>query len=90
METRRDVFVIAATNRPDMIDAAMLRPGRLDKLLYVPLPDPSARLGILQTCGRKTPFGPDVDLIKISSDPRCDGYRFVKRCLLCCIEMLLR
>ena len=35
---RREVFVIAATNRVDMIDSAMLRPGRLDKLLYVPLP----------------------------------------------------
>jgi ribosome biogenesis ATPase len=39
-ESRRLVFVVAATNRPDIIDAAMLRPGRLEKLLYVPLPSP--------------------------------------------------
>jgi ribosome biogenesis ATPase len=44
LEERRDVFVIAATNRPDIIDPAMLRPGRLDKLLYVPLPTKEDRL----------------------------------------------
>ena len=38
MDTRKDVYIIAATNRPDIIDSAILRPGRLDKLLYVPLP----------------------------------------------------
>jgi ribosome biogenesis ATPase len=43
LDERRDVFVIAATNRPDIIDPAMLRPGRLDKLLYVPLPSKSER-----------------------------------------------
>lgn len=44
LEERRDVFVIAATNRPDIIDPAMLRPGRLDKLLYVPLPNKDERV----------------------------------------------
>lgn len=43
LDERRDVFVIAATNRPDIIDSAMLRPGRLDKLLYVPLPTKEER-----------------------------------------------
>lgn len=43
LEERGDVFIIAATNRPDIIDPAMLRPGRLDKLLYVPLPTKSDR-----------------------------------------------
>jgi ribosome biogenesis ATPase len=47
LEERRGVFVIAATNRPDIIDPAMLRPGRLDKLLYVPLPTKEDRLQIL-------------------------------------------
>jgi ribosome biogenesis ATPase len=47
LDERRDVFVIAATNRPDIIDPAMLRPGRLDKLLYVPLPTNEDRLSIL-------------------------------------------
>ncbi|RLN13978.1 hypothetical protein BBO99_00008128 [Phytophthora kernoviae] len=49
LDGRRNVFVIAATNRPDIIDPAMLRPGRLDKLLYVPLPQASERLQILKT-----------------------------------------
>lgn len=44
LEDRKGVFVIAATNRPDIIDPAMLRPGRLDKLLYVPLPTQGDRL----------------------------------------------
>ena len=38
LEARKNVFVVAATNRPELIDQAMLRPGRLDRLLYVPLP----------------------------------------------------
>merc|ERR1712166_1521534 len=68
------VFVIAATNRPDIIDPAMLRPGRLDKLLYVPLPTPSDRLDILKTACRKVPLSKDVDLQKIAYDDQCTGY----------------
>ena len=41
------MYVIAATNRPDMIDSAMLRPGRLDKLLYVPMPTKTDQIAIL-------------------------------------------
>lgn len=62
LEERRDVFVIAATNRPDIIDPAMLRPGRLDKLLYVPLPSEQDRLSILKTVTRKLPVSKKVDL----------------------------
>lgn len=54
------VYVVAATNRPDMIDPALLRPGRLDKVLYVPLPPPDGRASILAAAGRKCPMAPGV------------------------------
>ncbi|KAJ9473024.1 putative AAA domain-containing protein C16E9.10c [Diplonema papillatum] len=73
VEGRDQVFVIAATNRVDMIDPAMLRPGRFDKVLYVPLPDKSQRESVLRTLCRKTPLHPDVDLRKIALDSRCTG-----------------
>jgi len=66
MNPRRQVFVIAATNRPDLIDAAMLRPGRFDKLLYVPLPDETGRHAILQTGLRGMPLDSRVDLRAVS------------------------
>jgi ribosome biogenesis ATPase len=71
LDSRKDVFVVAATNRPDIIDPAMLRPGRLDKLLYVPLPSAVERQAILQTLLRKTPVSKDVDISAIASDARC-------------------
>lgn len=71
---RKQVFLIAATNRPDMIDPAMLRPGRLDKLVYVPLPDEAGRCSILRTLLRGVRVGDDVDIDKISSDSRCNGF----------------
>ncbi|KAJ1728843.1 Ribosome biogenesis ATPase rix7 [Coemansia sp. Benny D160-2] len=74
MESRKRVYVIAATNRPDIIDPAMLRPGRLDKLLYIELPTPSERADILSTLSKKTPLGDDVDLGSIASDERCTGF----------------
>ena len=52
LNDRKGVFVIGATNRPDMIDPAMLRPGRLDKTLYIELPTPEERLEILKTLVR--------------------------------------
>ncbi|RKP39579.1 P-loop containing nucleoside triphosphate hydrolase protein, partial [Dimargaris cristalligena] len=74
METRKQVFIIAATNRPDMIDPAMLRPGRLDKLLYVELPTAPERLEILRTLTRKTPMEPGrVDLEAVAHHPSCEG-----------------
>lgn len=75
MSSRGGVFVIAATNRPDIIDPAMLRPGRLDRVLYVDLPNLQEREEILRTVTRTTPLDEDVDLAKLAADPRCDGFR---------------
>ena len=66
--------MVAATNRPDMIDSAMLRPGRLDKQLMVELPTPEERVLILQTVTRTTPLEPDVDLTIIAHDERCRNF----------------
>ncbi|KAF9195447.1 hypothetical protein BGZ51_000021 [Haplosporangium sp. Z 767] len=74
MENRSAVYVIAATNRPDIIDPAMLRPGRLDKLLYVQLPTMEERLDILQTLSKKTPLGPNVNMAMVASDERCENF----------------
>jgi len=74
MENRAAVYVIAATNRPDIIDPAMLRPGRLDKLLYVQLPTKEERLDILYTLSRKTPLGPDIDMKAVAFDRRCENF----------------
>ena len=51
------LLVIAATNRPDIIDPAVLRPGRLDQLIYIPLPDYDSRLSIFKANLRKSPLG---------------------------------
>lgn len=59
---KKNVFVIGATNRPDIIDAALMRPGRLDQLIYIPLPDYESRLSILKSVLRKSPVNKDVDL----------------------------
>jgi ribosome biogenesis ATPase len=74
LDSRRSVFVIAATNRPELIDPAMLRPGRLDKLLYVPLPSPDDRYSILQALSATVNIASDVNLHTIAHDPRANGY----------------
>lgn len=73
LSPRKQVFVIGATNRPDILDPAMVRPGRLDKLLYVDLPTPSERIEILRALTKKTPLSKDVNLELIGKDPGCDG-----------------
>ncbi|XP_012921974.1 nuclear valosin-containing protein-like isoform X2 [Heterocephalus glaber] len=77
LETRQQVFIMAATNRPDIIDPAILRPGRLDKTLFVGLPPPADRLAILKTItknGTKPPLDADVNLEAVAGDLRCDCY----------------
>lgn len=65
-EALRDVVVVGATNRPDMIDPALLRPGRLERLVYVPPPDASGRADILRANAKHVPFAEDVDLEAIA------------------------
>lgn len=67
MTSKKNVFVIGATNRPEQLDPALCRPGRLDSLIYVPLPDEPGRLGILKAQLRKTPVSSDIDLGYIAS-----------------------
>merc|ERR1711892_281978 len=62
MGSKKNVFIIGATNRPDIIDPAILRPGRLDQLIYIPLPDDGSRMAILKSNLRKSPVSKDVDL----------------------------
>jgi transitional endoplasmic reticulum ATPase len=68
----RDVVVLGATNRPDLIDPALLRPGRLEKLVFVDPPDTEARREILRTAGKSIPLSDDVDLDALAGE--LDGY----------------
>lgn len=68
----RDVVVLGATNRPDLIDPALLRPGRLERLVFVEPPDAAARREILRTAGKSVPLSADVDLDEVAAG--LDGY----------------
>jgi transitional endoplasmic reticulum ATPase len=68
----RRVTIIAATNRPDLLDPALLRPGRFDKLIYVPPPDFKARLEIFKVHTRKMPLSEDVNIEELAK--LADGY----------------
>jgi transitional endoplasmic reticulum ATPase len=72
IEPLRDVVVLGATNRPDLIDPALLRPGRLEKLVFVEPPDAEARREILRTAGKSIPLSDDVDLDALAGD--LEGY----------------
>lgn len=72
IENMEGIVVIGSTNRPDIIDAALLRPGRFDRLVYIPSPDKESRLKILQVHTRKMPLADDVDLKRIAD--RLENY----------------
>ena len=72
LEELQKVFVLAATNRPELVDPALLRPGRFDRILQVPVPDKGARLEILKLNTANNPLAPDVDLARIAE--KTEGY----------------
>ena len=72
IEPLRDVVVLGATNRPELIDPALLRPGRLERLVFVQPPDAAARREILRTAGKSVPLSAEVDLDELAAD--LDGY----------------
>jgi transitional endoplasmic reticulum ATPase len=64
---KKNVFIIGATNRPDIIDTALIRPGRLDQLIYIPMPDYESRLAILSANLRNSPVSKDVNLAYLAA-----------------------
>ncbi|MER5606828.1 AAA family ATPase [Micromonospora tulbaghiae] len=72
VEALRNVVVVGATNRPELVDPALLRPGRLERLVYVPPPDGPARAEILRASARDVPLAPDVDLDALGAE--LDGF----------------
>jgi transitional endoplasmic reticulum ATPase len=72
IEGLQNVVVVGATNRPDLIDPALLRPGRMGRLVFVPPPDAEARAAILRAASKRTPLGPGVDLDAVAAET--DGY----------------
>lgn len=76
MSTKKNVFIIGATNRPDIIDPAILRPGRLDQLIYIPLPDEKSRVAILKANLRKSPVA------KVGSAP------WLLLAWVCCVPLV--
>ncbi|KAK2580628.1 hypothetical protein KPH14_007738 [Odynerus spinipes] len=77
VESRQGVFLMAASNRPDIIDPAVLRPGRLDKILYVGLPTAADRVDILRALtknGTKPKLAADINLEEVGYNDKCDGF----------------
>merc|ERR1740139_1376714 len=78
---KKNVFFIGATNRPELLDEALLRPGRLDQLIYIPLPDLPARRGILESTLKKAPIAPNVSLAFVAE--LTDGFSGADLAELC-------
>jgi AAA family ATPase len=76
-----NVTVVAATNRPDIIDSALLRPGRIDRILYVSPPDEASRIKIMQIQTKKMPLNPDVDFNSLNQ--KMEGFSGAECVALC-------
>ena len=66
MGSGKTLFIIGATNRPDILDPGIMRPGRLDQLIYIPLPDRASRVSIFKANLRKSPIGDDISLDELA------------------------
>merc|ERR1719348_1182099 len=81
VEGLQGVTVVAATNRPDMMDTALLRPGRLDRVVFVPLPDLDTRMKVIAVHTRKIPISKDLNLEMIAR--RTEGYSGAEIAAVC-------
>ena len=81
VEELKEVFVIGATNRPDLLDPALLRPGRLEKHLYIPPPDEAARKAILTTYLKdlESVLDPDVHIDELAAKTRSLSEQILRR-----------
>ncbi|XP_059628830.1 cell division cycle protein 48 homolog isoform X2 [Cornus florida] len=85
ISTNKMVFVIGATNRHDLIEPALLRPGRFDQLIYITLPDEESRYQIFKACLRKSPVSEDVDLGSLAKNTQgCSGADIMEICQRAC------
>jgi transitional endoplasmic reticulum ATPase len=78
---KKNLFFIGATNRPEILDEALIRPGRLDQLIYIPLPDFVARVGIIKAVLRKSPVAPNVSMDFLAQ--QCEGFSGADMTELC-------
>jgi transitional endoplasmic reticulum ATPase len=78
---KKNLFFIGATNRPEILDEALIRPGRLDQLIYIPLPDQIARLGIIKAVLRKSPVAGNVSMDFLAQ--QCEGFSGADMTELC-------
>eukprot|EP01068_Selenidium_serpulae_P005138 Selendium_serpulae@DN3884_c0_g1_i8.p1 len=78
---KKNIFFVGATNRPELLDDALLRPGRLDQLIYIPLPDHGARLNILKAQMRKSPLAENVFISTLAT--RTEGFSGADLAELC-------
>nr|AHL28478.1 cell division cycle 48 protein [Chromera velia] len=87
---KKNLFFIGATNRPELLDEALLRPGRLDQLIYIPLPDFPSRMSILQATLRKSPVAPNVPISFVAQ--KTEGFSGADLAELCqrCAKAAIR